>query len=144
MSMLASRPFCAAANSDSFKVTTPSDQEIRMTRLFNAPRQLVFDAMTCTAPGAVVCLTGVSSGGRTIGVDAGAINRELVLDNDVVFGSVNANRTHYEMAAAALARADRGWLNRLITRRVPLDHWREAYERRADDVKVIVDFTAAA
>jgi uncharacterized protein YndB with AHSA1/START domain len=35
-----------AANSDSFKVTTPSDQEIRMTRLFNAPRHLVFEAMT--------------------------------------------------------------------------------------------------
>jgi uncharacterized protein YndB with AHSA1/START domain len=36
----------SAANSDSFKVTTPSDQEIRMTRLFDAPRRLVFDAMT--------------------------------------------------------------------------------------------------
>jgi uncharacterized protein YndB with AHSA1/START domain len=35
-----------ARNSDSFKVTTPSDQEIRMTRLFDAPRELVFDAMT--------------------------------------------------------------------------------------------------
>ena len=36
----------SAINSDTFKVTTPSDQEIRMTRLFNAPRDLVFDAMT--------------------------------------------------------------------------------------------------
>jgi uncharacterized protein YndB with AHSA1/START domain len=36
----------SAANSDSFKVTTPSDQEIRMTRLFDAPRDLVFEAMT--------------------------------------------------------------------------------------------------
>jgi uncharacterized protein YndB with AHSA1/START domain len=35
-----------AANSNSFKVTTPSDQEIRMTRLFDAPRHLVFEAMT--------------------------------------------------------------------------------------------------
>jgi len=35
-----------AVNSESFKVTTHSDQEIRMTRLFNAPRHLVFDAMT--------------------------------------------------------------------------------------------------
>ena len=35
-----------AANSDSFTVTTPSDQEIRMTRMFNAPGQLVFEAMT--------------------------------------------------------------------------------------------------
>ena len=35
-----------AANSDSFQVTTPSDQEIRLTRLFDAPRHLVFEAMT--------------------------------------------------------------------------------------------------
>ncbi|HET7655002.1 MAG TPA: glucose 1-dehydrogenase [Acidimicrobiales bacterium] len=104
--------------------------------------QLVFDAMTCTAPGAVVCLTGVSSGGRTIAVDAGAINRELVLDNGVVFGSVNANRAHYAAAADALAKADRDWLARLITRRVPLDRWKDALERRPDDVKVVVDFTA--
>jgi uncharacterized protein YndB with AHSA1/START domain len=36
----------SVANSGSFKVTTPSDREIVLTRLFDAPRQLVFDAMT--------------------------------------------------------------------------------------------------
>jgi uncharacterized protein YndB with AHSA1/START domain len=36
----------SAANSDSFKVTTPSDLEIRITRLFDAPRALVFEALT--------------------------------------------------------------------------------------------------
>lgn len=35
-----------AANSDSFLVTTPSDTEIRMTRLFNAPRAVVFEVMS--------------------------------------------------------------------------------------------------
>lgn len=35
-----------AAHSGSFAVTTPSDHEIRMTRLFDAPRDLVFEAMT--------------------------------------------------------------------------------------------------
>lgn len=35
-----------ATSSDSFTVTTPSDQEIRLTRVFNAPRHLVFEAMT--------------------------------------------------------------------------------------------------
>ncbi len=34
------------ANHDSFVVSTPSDAEIQITRLFNAPRELVFDAMT--------------------------------------------------------------------------------------------------
>jgi uncharacterized protein YndB with AHSA1/START domain len=36
----------SVANSGSFTVTTPSDREIRMTRLFDAPRNLVFEAMT--------------------------------------------------------------------------------------------------
>src|SRR5437762_8716876 len=35
-----------AGNSGSFEVTTPSEREVRMTRLFDAPRHLVFDAMT--------------------------------------------------------------------------------------------------
>jgi uncharacterized protein YndB with AHSA1/START domain len=35
-----------AANSHTFELTLPSDREIRMTRLFNAPRQLVFEAMS--------------------------------------------------------------------------------------------------
>ncbi len=36
----------AAKNSETFQVSTPADREIRMTRLFNAPRQLVFEAMS--------------------------------------------------------------------------------------------------
>ena len=39
-------PVSTAANSGTFTVTTPSDREIRMTRLFDAPRALVFEAMT--------------------------------------------------------------------------------------------------
>jgi threonine dehydrogenase-like Zn-dependent dehydrogenase len=105
--------------------------------------QLVFDAMEETAAAGIVCLTGVSPAGRELSVDAGAINRDLVLENDVVFGSVNANLRHYNMAAAALAKADRSWLERLVTRRVPLDRFEEALERRPDDVKVVIDLRAA-
>jgi glucose 1-dehydrogenase len=104
--------------------------------------QLVFEVMRCNAPGGIVCLTGISSGGRAIDVDATGVNRQMVLENDVVFGTVNANRRHYEDGATALARADRGWLARVITRRVPLDRWAEALDRRPDDVKVTIDFTA--
>jgi threonine dehydrogenase-like Zn-dependent dehydrogenase len=101
--------------------------------------QLVFDAMQGTAPAGITCLTGVSPTGRELSVDAGAINRELVLDNDVVFGSVNANLRHYGLAAEALGQADRSWLERLITRRVPLERFGEALERRDDDVKVVLE-----
>jgi glucose 1-dehydrogenase len=103
--------------------------------------QLVFDAMQCTAPNGVVCLTGVSSGSRTLEIDVAALNRTMVLENDVVFGSVNANRRHYEAAAKALSQADRSWLERLITRREPLENWQAALEKQPGDVKVVIDFT---
>ena len=39
-------PVASAANSGTFKVTTPNETDIVLTRLFDAPRQLVFDALT--------------------------------------------------------------------------------------------------
>jgi glucose 1-dehydrogenase len=56
---------------------------------------------------------------------------------------VNANRRHYDMAAEALARADKAWLRGLITRRVPIERWTEALEPRHGDIKVIIDFPRA-
>lgn len=100
---------------------------------------LVFDAMDHVGPGGVVCLTGVSSGGRELQVDAGMLNRTMVLENEAVVGSVNANRRHYEAAALALAGADHSWLGRLVSRRVPLAQWQQALDRQPDDVKVVVE-----
>jgi glucose 1-dehydrogenase len=101
--------------------------------------QLVFQAMAETASYGIVCLTGVSPKGRTLEVDAGGLNRSLVLENDAVVGSVNANRRHYRAAADALARADVDWLGRLITRRVPLDDAPSSFDAAAtDDVKVVI------
>ena len=99
---------------------------------------LVFGAMAGTASYGIVCLTGVSSGGRKLPVDAGGLNREIVLENDAVVGSVNANLRHYAQAAEALATADLSWLQRLVTRRVPLARYAEAFEARDDDVKVVI------
>jgi threonine dehydrogenase-like Zn-dependent dehydrogenase len=101
--------------------------------------QVVLDAVAHTRANGIVCLTGISSGGHDITLDAGVLNRTIVLENDLVFGSVNANRRHYEAAAVALAKADRRWLERLITRRVPLDRWRDALTRRDHDIKVVVE-----
>ncbi|MDZ5444717.1 glucose 1-dehydrogenase [Micromonospora sp. 4G57] len=103
---------------------------------------VVLDAMFKAGPTGIVCLTGVSSGGRTIDFDAGALNRALVLENNVVLGSVNANRRHWELAAEALARADQAWLNSLISRRVPVEAYAEAYTTGPEDIKVVLDFTA--
>jgi threonine dehydrogenase-like Zn-dependent dehydrogenase len=105
--------------------------------------QLIFDVMDAAGSNGIVCLTGVSST-RELSVDMGLLNRRLVLENDVVFGSVNANRRHYEAGAAALAHADPAWLARLITRTVALPSWREAYQRLTTDVKVVLSFDSGS
>jgi glucose 1-dehydrogenase len=102
---------------------------------------VVVDVITHNATNGVVCLTGVSSTGRQLPVDVGNLNRMAVLQNEVVFGTVNANRRHYEQAGAALSAADQDWLRRLITRRVKVEDFAVGFDRRPEDVKVVLEFT---
>jgi glucose 1-dehydrogenase len=102
---------------------------------------VVRDAFGHTASGGIVCLVGVSAPGQNMQVDIGGLNRTMVLDNDTVFGTVNANRKHYQDAVAVLERADKGWLGQLITRRVPVEQWTQSLAPQPDDIKVVVDFT---
>jgi glucose 1-dehydrogenase len=102
---------------------------------------VVRDALGRTASGGIVCLVGVSAPGHAMNIDVGGFNRTMVLDNDTVFGSVNANRQHYQDAVAALQRADKDWLSRLITRRVPVEQWTQSLAQQPDDIKVVVDFS---
>jgi threonine dehydrogenase-like Zn-dependent dehydrogenase len=105
--------------------------------------QLVLDAMSHVHPDGIVCLTGVSPVGDELPVDVGELARGLVLGNQVIFGTVNANRGHYEQAAAALAAADRDWLDSIITRRVALEDAAGALQREPDDIKVVVELGGA-
>lgn len=101
---------------------------------------VVLDVIEHNGPSSVVCLVGLSAGARAVAVDVGDVNRRLVLENDVIFGSVSANRRHYQQAAEALATADRQWLERLVTRRVRAERWHDAFDRAPEDVKVVIDF----
>jgi threonine dehydrogenase-like Zn-dependent dehydrogenase len=92
----------------------------------------------------ITCLTGVSAAGEASSVDAGLLNRNMVLKNSVLFGSVNANRDHYELAAKALADADPDMLAGLVTRQVPIASWADAYARRPDDIKTVLRFPGAS
>ncbi|HUQ75768.1 MAG TPA: glucose 1-dehydrogenase [Burkholderiales bacterium] len=101
---------------------------------------VIVQAVSGSAPGSIVCLTGLGGGKGDASFDIAKLNQSMVLENRVVFGTVNANLRHYHAAAEALSRASRPWLNHIITRRVPLDHWHEAYEKRAGDVKTVLLF----
>ncbi|MCF2434630.1 hypothetical protein LV779_07215 [Streptomyces thinghirensis] len=105
--------------------------------------RLVFDAMRGTAAYGIVCLTGVSPAGRSLTVDAGTVNRDIVLENDVVVGSVNANLRHF-------GRPPTPWHER--TGRAPpapqppgaADHATRAFEPGADDIKTVITLEGGA
>jgi hypothetical protein len=65
------------------------------------------------------------------------------LKNNVIVGSVNANKRHWYKAGAFLARADRSWLARLISRCVAPEAFSSALHRDPDDIKVVVQFSQA-
>jgi glucose 1-dehydrogenase len=92
--------------------------------------------------GGIMCLTGIMNVEPQFDVDATTLNRNMVLRNAVLFGTVNAGRRHWKQAVEALGTADPAWLQGLITRRVPLTRWSEALERQPQDIKVVVDLTA--
>lgn len=101
--------------------------------------QLVLEALGGTSAYGVTCLAGFSPRGQPTEVDAGATNRAIVLENDVVVGSVSSNLRHFATGAEVLAQADQDWLDSLITRRVPLDRYEEAFAGRPDDIKVVIE-----
>ncbi len=99
------------------------------------------DSLLVLANDGILCMVGSSAHAQDATINVTQLNRGMVLGNTVAFGVVNANRRHYEKAADSLRQADRSWLKSLITRREPLSHWRAAFARQPDDVKVIIDFT---
>jgi glucose 1-dehydrogenase len=103
---------------------------------------LVRAAAEAAAPGAIICLTGVGPPMVPDSSRPTSLLTDAVLKNLVVFGSVNANRRHYYRAVQVLARADRSWLERLVTRRVDPESFEAALDRQEDDIKVVLEFAA--
>ncbi len=97
------------------------------------------DAEVMTGPlgllgrGGVACLLGIDGRPRRIGLDGPVLGVDAVLENRVLFGSVNAHRRDWEAAVAALAAARARWpepLERFVGLRVPLDRYADAFAFR--------------
>jgi threonine dehydrogenase-like Zn-dependent dehydrogenase len=104
---------------------------------------VVTDSVQAIAPGGVLCLTGVGSGTWTAGLAVAEIAAQLVLKNNIIVGSVNANRRHWFKASEALSRADRSWLSSLVTRCERPDRFAQALQRKPEDIKVVIQFAEA-
>jgi glucose 1-dehydrogenase len=103
--------------------------------------QIIAGAIHNVAAGGIVCLTGVGTGGAVPGMATADAAAAAVLKNNAIVGSVNANKRHWYKATKALARADRSWLARLVSRRVAPGDFAVALQRKPDDIKVVIQFS---
>lgn len=105
--------------------------------------EVIGDAVQSVGAGGVVCLTGVGSGGRTMGLSTADVATQAVLNNKALVGTVNANRRHWYRASEALARADHAWLSQLISRCEVPESFARALQRGPNDIKVVIRFAEA-
>jgi threonine dehydrogenase-like Zn-dependent dehydrogenase len=101
---------------------------------------LIAESIQKIGAGGVVCLTGVGAGGVT-SLALGDMAAAAVLKNIVLIGSVNANKRHWYKAKDRLGRLDRKWLSRLITRYEKPENFKQALERKPDDIKIVIQFS---
>jgi glucose 1-dehydrogenase len=102
--------------------------------------QVIAQSIATIGASGVVCLTGVGHGGAVPQIPIANVASSAVLKNNVVFGSVNANKRHWYKAGEVLAGADRSWLARLVTRRESPDNFAKALDRSEEDIKTIIQF----
>lgn len=104
---------------------------------------LALDAMQVLAINGVACLLGVTPGQHVTEVDSNRLNRQLVMGNRVVFGSVNAHLTDYEAARDRLPRIRERWpgaLDSFITHRRSLDDFQAALdEDDPEELKTVLE-----
>lgn len=109
---------------------------------------IVFDAMQVLAKNGVLVLASVTGGDRKVEVPADRINLGFVLGNQVMVGTVNANREHFELAVADLAKAELeypGWLGKLLTHSVRgLENYRDLFDNLTHGEEVIKVFCEVA
>jgi threonine dehydrogenase-like Zn-dependent dehydrogenase len=101
---------------------------------------VIEDSIRKVNSGGIICLTGIGAGG-SLGGAVADMAAAAVLKNNVIVGSVNANKRHWYRAGVNLAQADPKWLSKLITRREKPENFKHALEREPDDVKVIIQFS---
>jgi threonine dehydrogenase-like Zn-dependent dehydrogenase len=103
--------------------------------------QLMADSLALLRRSGIVCLLGIDARPRRVEVDGPVLGLDTILENRVLFGSVNAQRRDWLAAVDALDRARRRWpdaLDAFVRLRVPLDRFDEAFELREGKATLVL------
>ena len=107
---------------------------------------LEFNLLDALAPNGVYALTGIPAGDRLVEIKGAELIRGLVLKNQVMLGSVNAARDHYQMAVDDLAHAHLLWgdhVTQLITHHYPYTEFEAALRQHtADEIKAVIEWNS--
>ncbi|MDX6397497.1 MAG: glucose 1-dehydrogenase [Gaiellaceae bacterium] len=93
--------------------------------------QVMADSVGMLRRSGVACLLGIDPRRQTVELDGRVLGVDAILENRVVFGSVNAHRVDWLSAVEALDRARERWpdaLEAFVGLRVPLDRFAEAFD----------------
>jgi len=105
---------------------------------------LEFNLLDALALNGIYALTGIPGGDRPLRISGAELIRQLVLDNQVMLGSVNAARGHFQMAADDLAHAQLRWggqIATLITHRYSPEQFAALADRhQSDAIKEVVEW----
>jgi threonine dehydrogenase-like Zn-dependent dehydrogenase len=108
--------------------------------------KLEFNLLEALSLNGVYVLTGVPGGSRPLEIPGAELIRRLVLGNQVMLGSVNAARGHFQMAVDDLGQARLRWgdhVGRLITQRhAPTDFEQTLHHHGAEEIKSIVEWAS--
>jgi threonine dehydrogenase-like Zn-dependent dehydrogenase len=89
----------------------------------------------------VACLLGIDPRRQEVEIDGRVLGVDAILENRVLFGSVNAHRQDWLAAVEDLDRARERWpdaLDRFVSLRVPLDRFREAFDHRGGKATLVL------
>jgi threonine dehydrogenase-like Zn-dependent dehydrogenase len=105
---------------------------------------LAFDLLDGLSQNGICVLTGVPGGDRPIQIPGAELMRRLVLNNQVMVGSVNASQAHFRAAITDLEEALGRWgdhLEALITHRYSFTEYADAFTRHdQDEIKTVIEW----
>jgi threonine dehydrogenase-like Zn-dependent dehydrogenase len=105
---------------------------------------LAFNLLDALASDGAYVLTGIPGGNRPLEIPGAELVRQLVLDNQVMVGSVNAGRDHFQMAVNDLEVAHLRWgdhIAKLITHRHPYTEFAAALgQHPANEIKAVIEW----
>jgi glucose 1-dehydrogenase len=104
--------------------------------------QVMADSLGLLKRSGVACLLGIDARDQRVTVDGPTLALDTILENRVLFGSVNAQRRDWLEAVDALDRAQDKWrdvLESFITLRVPLERFADAFSHKGGKATLVLE-----